>query len=234
MKKPINLEKSDVHIWQINLNESQLQLHKAFSVLSEKEKTRAQRFVKEEHRLRFIAAHVGLREILSYYVGVPPQEIDFYQNAHGKPYLRQDSTIQFNMSDSHELALYAVTLQQEVGVDIEWMRPNVDIKGIARRFFSPAEREALLALPEDRQLEAFYRCWTRKEAYIKVIGQGLSFPLDGFEVGLEPEGMQNLLSVKEDIQAARRWALGSLPAPGGYAAALAVEGSVGPIHYFES
>lgn len=229
------LKDREIHVWRASLDWSPAELRQAEMILSDDEKEHAQRFVFEEHRALYTASHAILRHILSYYVNKPLAALRFDKGAHGKPYLIDlpaNLQLQFNMSDSKQLALYAVTTHREVGIDIEWMRPGIDIEGIAKRFFSDEEQQQLLALPPDQQLEAFYRCWCRKEAYIKVIGQGLSFPLGEFSVSLG-SGMHNLSSVHHSTEQAKRWSLGSVAVAEGYAAALAAEGEIAQIHYFD-
>jgi len=132
-------------------------------------------------------------------------------------------SLRFNLSHSHGLALVAVTRGREIGVDIEWVRPGMSDERIAERFFSTGEVRALRKLPERLQDEAFFNCWTRKEAYIKAKGEGLSMPLSDFEVSLRPEESAALLSTKRDPQEASRWLICELfPAPG-FVAALVVE-----------
>ena len=134
------------------------------------------------------------------------------------------SSLRFNLSHSHSLALYAITHQRELGVDLEFIRPEVVEEPIAERFFAAAEVAVLRGLPASLQPEAFFNCWTRKEAYIKARGEGLTLPLDAFEVSLAPEEPAALLSVDSDPAEASRWSLQALAPGPGYVAAIAVEG----------
>jgi len=230
------LEKNDVHIWLAHLNWPKDKFSVGFQFLSKEEQARAERFVRQQHRERYIASHAVLHQILSRYVGCSPGEIQFYHNDCGKPYLAnspQGLNLQFNMSDSKDYALYGVMLDNEIGVDLEYMKPKVELENIAKRFFSSGEYQSLLALPASQRLQAFYRCWTRKEAYIKVIGQGLSFSLSRFTVNLKPEGMDCLVEVDGSPELARSWSLGSISSPEHYQAALAVKGGVRSIKGFE-
>jgi 4'-phosphopantetheinyl transferase len=132
--------------------------------------------------------------------------------------------LRFNVSHSHGLALYAVTRRRKIGIDIERVRPISGPEQLAARFFSAGENAELCALPEHVKHEAFFNCWTRKEAYVKARGEGLSLPLNQFDVSLNPGEPARLLRVERDPQEAARWSLqGLTPAPG-YVAALAVEG----------
>lgn len=231
------LHYGEVHIWRAFLHGTADFLSGAMSILSEEEKTRAERFVQEQHCRRFIVAHVALREILSRYLKIPPTDICFSKGPHGKPFLvgsSLDLKLQFNASDSHELALYAITKDYEVGIDVEHTARAIDVESIAQRFFSKEEVQQLIGLPEEKRLAGFYYCWTRKEAYIKMIGDGLAFPLHRFVVSLQPEvGMNALLQVDDDSELVKKWSLGSILSAQGYSAALAVKGKVDCIQYFD-
>ena len=147
------------------------------------------------------------------------------------PWLRESGgdAIRFNMSHSHGVALYAVTRDREVGIDVEFIRRDLEVEQIAERFFSPRETATLRALPTALREHAFFLCWTRKEAYIKARGEGLSLPLDQFDVSLIPGGPAALLSAHPDSSEALRWSLQELPLASGYVAALALEGRGGPV-----
>ncbi len=152
----------------------------------------------------------------------------------GSPLLYHEARVlNFNLSHSHELALYAFTYSRQVGIDIEYMRANVEYEELAQRFFSPDENAILHALPEAFKQEAFFNCWTRKEAYIKARGKGLSIPLESFDVSLRPGEPAALLNSREDPQEATRWELLELAPGHGYAGALAVEGSGWHLHCWQ-
>ncbi|MCC6862392.1 MAG: 4'-phosphopantetheinyl transferase superfamily protein [Bryobacterales bacterium] len=193
-------------------------------VLSEQERERAARFRFERHRRRFTAAHTALRSILARATGELPGSLRFAFGPYGKPAL-ESGRVRFNLSHSSEVALVALAVDREVGVDVERMRPEITAERIAERFFSPHEVEALRALPEERRFEAFFHCWTRKEAFIKARGEGFSHPLDSFDVSLVPGEPARLLATRPDAAEASRWSLAELPVPSGYTAALAVEGT---------
>jgi 4'-phosphopantetheinyl transferase len=159
-----------------------------------------------------------LREILSGYLETTPAQVRFSYNAYGKPAV-QDSRVRFNVSHSGGWALFAVTERREVGIDIERIDARVAQEQIPERFFSAWEAAQLRALPVAQQTDAFFRCWTRKEAYIKARGLGLSLPLDSFDVSLAPGEPAALL------RGAGNYALQELPAPEGFAAAIAAEGT---------
>jgi len=132
--------------------------------------------------------------------------------------------LHFNLSHSHSLALYAFSHATAVGVDIERIGPMADLESIARNFFTPRETAALAALPDASRLEAFFNCWTRKEAILKATGQGIREGVDGVEVNVATDEPARVLSLKGDAAAARGWSLHSLQPATGYAAALAYQG----------
>ncbi len=226
---------NEVHVWRMPLEQSVGCVHQLLQSLSADEQTRAARFHFERDRRRFIVARGTLRIILSSYLSLEPSHPQFGYGSHGKPYLATPDycAIRFNLAHSHELALYAFSHEREVGVDIEYIRPMPDLEQVAERFFSVSESAALQALPPDQQLAAFFNCWTRKEAYIKAIGDGLTQPLDQFQVSLAPEDPPQLLKVERDSNEVARWRMEALkPAPG-YVAALAVEGFDWSLKYWE-
>jgi 4'-phosphopantetheinyl transferase len=195
--------------------------------LTPDETGRAERFFFEKDKNHFVAARGVLRDILSRYLSTEPAQIRFQYNDYGKPALGPtfvQSGLTFNLSHAHGLALYAIAHHRQVGIDLEYIRALSDIEQIAERFFSNREQAAFRSLPDAQKRAGFFNCWTRKEAYIKARGQGLSFPLDRFDVSLRPGAPAALLEVKDDPQERARWSLQSLtPAPS-YVAAVAVEG----------
>lgn len=219
----VTLAQNEVHVWRVWLSAPEAAAAGLWALLSADEQARARAFHFERHRLPFIVARGMLRRILSRYVDVSPQNLAFVYGPQGKPALRDvGAAVQFNLSHSQDLALLAVTSLPAVGIDIEWMRPLDDMMGIAAHFFAAGERARLAEMPAAQRHRAFFQCWTRKEAYIKGIGEGLSRPLDRFEVAFGPQEPARLLSVAADPADTQRWSLhGFDPAPG-YAAALAV------------
>ena len=165
-----------------------------------------------------------------------PEQLRFNYNSWGKPSLSEQQGglgPRFNVSHSHELALYGFTRNREIGLDIEYMREDMAGEQIAERFFSRAEVETLRTLPASQQTVAFFNCWTRKEAYLKARGQGLTLPLDDFDVSLSPGQPAQLLSVKSGPQELSRWSLKELQPGQGYVAAVAVEGSDYQLRYMQ-
>jgi len=219
---------ADVHIWLAELEQPTEIVQQLADQLASDELFRAQRFHFEHDRRHFIVARGVLRTILSAHVHVTPDQLSFTYGPQGKPALAAtygDTRLRFNASHSHKLALYAVTCDREVGIDIEWMRPLDDAESIAAHFFSVSEQAALRSLPAHLKHQGFYNCWTRKEAYIKAIGKGLSQPLDEFDVSLIPGQPAQLLAVLGKDGEVTRWSFQALQPPAEYAAALAVEGT---------
>jgi 4'-phosphopantetheinyl transferase len=215
---------NEVHVWKIYLRAPWSSENQ--EVLSNDERARATRFRFHLHGDRFIAARSSLRTILARYLWTTPAELKFGVNPFGKPHLvgGQDKLgLRFNLSHSHEMALLAVARNRDVGVDIEFMRRDFATDDVARRFFSRSEVNQLASTASELKTEAFFNCWTRKEAYIKARGEGLSFPLDQFDVSFAPNAAAALLASRCDRGEVWRWSLQALsPAPE-YAAALAVE-----------
>lgn len=186
----IVLSPDAVHVWRATLG----QWHDfPATLLSAEEWQRGQRFLREEHRRRFCMARAFLRLILARYLGIKPEHIQFREGIHGKLYLADSQLpLEFNVSHSEDLALYAVTLDNEIGIDIEWMNPSLEIQPLAARVFTPEEYQTLLALPARQQLPAFYRLWTRKEAYLKALGLGLS----GLSLTMSEEDAERVMTLE--------------------------------------
>jgi 4'-phosphopantetheinyl transferase len=196
------------------------------AALSADERVRAERLVAARFRRRFVVARGALREILGSYAGIAPAAVGFRYGPRGKPALDVDDVdcLRFNLSHSGDRALVAVGWRCELGVDVEQIRPDRELDRIASRFFSPAEVATLLALPHAARAEAFYRCWTRKEAYIKAVGDGLAIPLDSFDVGFAPGAPAALLANRRDPAEVQRWSMATLDPGPGCAGAIVVEG----------
>jgi 4'-phosphopantetheinyl transferase len=222
-----SLSADEVHVWLVNLDQPFLRVHQLMELLSEPERRRARRYCFERHRRRFVVARAVLRTIISYYTGLDPSNVEFLHGPQGKPCLPDRlgaGNLRFNLAHSNEVALYAFARGREIGIDVEHMRPVLDMEQITRRFFSTREYEELRHLPPELKQEAFFNCWTRKEAYLKARGEGLAQPLDAVEVSSTPGQPPYLLRVQTDPEEVLRWSLKALnPAPG-YVAALAVEG----------
>lgn len=201
-----------VDIYTIHLEADAARLDYFYEILSPEERERALRFRFAEHRRRSILCRGTLRETLAPYLEVEPAHIRFGYNRYGKPFVR-DSRVHFNLSHSGMFAMLGVSIGCEMGLDIERIDPRFAQDQIPERCFSPREVEQLRALPRGQQNAAFFRCWTRKEAYIKARGMGLALPLDSFDVSLGPDDPPALYR-------AGNWSIQDLEAPAGYAAAV--------------
>jgi 4'-phosphopantetheinyl transferase len=228
----LKLKDKELDIWQISLNLKSSSVITLFKSLSIDERQRANRFHFDQDREKFIVARAALRDILSRYLDISPPQIRFSINRFGKPSIAAElnpNAIRFNISRSNEIALCAVTRGREVGVDIELIDEESASSEIAERFFAPDETTDLKRLPAKLWNAAFFSCWTRKEAYVKAIGEGLSHPLNKFSVSILPEELTPTLRTDTSKQK-QIWFLKTLFPDPNYAAALAVEGVMPLIH----
>lgn len=223
----LGLATGAVHVWRASLGLADSHIDAMAELLSVDEQHRAGRFHFERDRRLFIAARGILRLLLGRYLSRPPHGLRFWYGPQGKPALAPEcggDELQFNLSHSHGLALFVLARGRGVGVDLEWIRPDLATEQIAAQFFAPREVLMLREVPVERRVEAFFNCWTRKEAYIKATGEGFSLPLGGFVVSLAPGEPAALLETVADAGEASRWCLRSLAPGPGYVGALAVAG----------
>ena len=218
----LSLPAGQVHVWQICLEQGDSLLDRFRRTLESDELDRAGRFRFERLQRHFVVGRGFLRYVLGRYLETNPSALRFAYNEYGKPALAGEQSLQFNMSHSHEVGLVAVTRDSVVGVDVEHIRADFASEDIATRFFSRLEVETFSSLPKEERVAAFFRCWSRKEAYIKAIGKGLSQPLDGFDVTLAPAEPAALLRAGEDDKSS--WSMCDIEVGSDYASALAVEG----------
>jgi len=214
----------DLHVWRIQLNQHERVIQLLGNSLSPDEHARADRFYFAQDRLKFIVARGALRYILSRYIGAHPAQITFVYGTYGKPALL-NNPLHFNLAHSGDWALCAVALKL-AGIDVEDMRrPVDDMDDVAQRFFARHEWEHYHALPAQEKSAAFFRCWTRKEAFIKAIGEGLSHPLHRFEVSFLKDAPASLIRIDGKEQAARAWSLLNMPPDEHHAGAVAIHTS---------
>lgn len=216
------LANNEIHVWRASLANDERTLRPLQSSLADEERARADRFVSERARNRFVAARGILRQLLAQYTRRSPSELQFTYGPHGKPLLLTNdptSVLEFNISHSHDMALFAFAKKRSLGIDVELIRPEFAGEDIARRYFSAAEVEELRALPLELRTEGFFLCWTRKEAYIKARGEGLQIPLASFSVSLTPGRPETLRSADH-----LRWSLSSLRPARQYVGAVIGEG----------
>jgi 4'-phosphopantetheinyl transferase len=219
---PATIEAHEVHVVHFRLDE--IPAAARTNMPDRAEHTRAERFVLQRDRRRFLTARIVLRAVLGQLLDRRPEHIRFTTTPHGKLNLADDAfDLRFNISHSGERAVLAVALGREVGVDIEENRP-IDTLRLARRFLAAGEIRALEETCALDRTTAFFRCWTRKEAFVKAIGTGLSYPLDAFEVSVAGDGPQLLRTCARDPDATRQWRIVSLPTERTHAAALAAGG----------
>jgi 4'-phosphopantetheinyl transferase len=224
----LKLDLDDIHGWRTNLDQPLSSVQELKSILSTDEIERAERFHFERDRTRFLVRRGLLRIILGYQLGVEPHTVRFRYPPSGKPEVAEISDkakLCFSVSHSHALALYVIGWNRNVGIDVEKIRPLNEAEPIAQRFFSTSEATAIQKLPESKRMLGFFNCWTRKEAYLKATGLGLSRPLNEIIVSLVPGEMARLVSVPCDQKEPSRWSLIDLTPASGYVAAICVESS---------
>lgn len=227
-KAPVSLDfqADEVPIWRAHLGAFAGQEAHFWATLSPDEQQRANRFHFAIHRSEFIAGRGILRHLLGRYLGQPPAEIAFNYGPQDKPFLPATPSLSFNISHSGSLALFAFAQQMEIGVDLEKIDPKMDVLSISQHFFAPQERAQLASLSDAPRIHAFFECWTRKEAFIKAKGQGLSLPLDQFEVSLLPGQAAQLLHTRWNPAEAATWHLFALSPGVQFKGALAVNRSI--------
>ena len=233
----LTLLEDEVHVWRASMEQPEATIQNLRQILAADELVKAGRFHFEKDRKSFIVAHGLLRTLLGCYLHMHADRVRFCVNNYGKPSLDpsvHEQPLSFNMSHSHKLALYAFTFQRQVGIDVEYMRAEVDFEGVARHSFSPVEQGVLHTLPIEARKQVFYNCWTRKEAYIKARGMGLSLPLDLFDVSMRSGEPAALLTSREDARETGRWRFEELMPGDGYAGALVVEGDGWQLHCYRA
>lgn len=221
----ITLSPDEIHIWHTSIPQWGAALNGFRDIISENERERSEKYRFPHDKQRFVIARGLLRNILASYVDIPPERISFAYNQYGKPSLSNvptGGTVHFNLSHSHDVVLYAVA-GASIGIDIERVRHDLDVEGIAERFFSKMERDHLRRLPSEVRHQAFFTCWTRKEAYIKAKGNGLSLALDSFSVPLSPQDGLDLIEAKEAPEDIHRWRFRQAGLYPGFASAIAIE-----------
>jgi 4'-phosphopantetheinyl transferase len=223
------LSAREIHIWRASLHASPQVFLFLQGLLSPDESQKASHFYFQKDRVQWTIARGILRVLLGLYEQTEPHLIRFACNDYGKPRLLAEgqaaSALHFNLSHSHDLALYAFACERELGIDLEYMRSNIEYDALVNTTFSPLEQELFSALPAEQKRQAFFSGWTRKEAYVKACGLGLSCPLDSFHVSFHPEDARFLGSQAERDELAR-WSMYHLPLSPEYAGALVAEGEI--------
>jgi 4'-phosphopantetheinyl transferase len=229
----LTLTADEVHVWHANLDDHVADHFRP--CLAEDEVARADRFHFARDRNHYVVARGLLRKLLAAYLGIDAAELQFTYAQKGKPSLATShkSGVNFNLAHSQARAIFAFSQGREIGVDLEFMREDLEAEKIAERFFSAREIEKLRTVPAELRKQAFFNCWTRKEAYIKARGEGLSLPLDEFDVSLLPGEAAGLLRNYKEPSEVGRWTMQAVSVPDGYVAALVAEGRDWRLKSFE-
>ena len=222
------LNANEVHVWRASLDCSPAELSRLETCISADELARAKRFISQTDRNHFLAARGILRELVGRYARVSPAQIQFRYGTNGKPELESNGfALQFNVSHSSGLAVFGFSRERRLGVDVELVRSQSSAEDIAARYFAPDELVELRKLPLQVRAQGFFCCWTRKEAYVKAHGAGLSIPLDSFTVSLTPDQPAELHSADR-----ARWSMRSFEPRPGYVAAIVLEGTVQDMRFW--
>jgi 4'-phosphopantetheinyl transferase len=220
-----DLRGGEIHVWRQRVSLTAEEMRALHKLLSPDERNREERYRFEASRQTFVVCRGMLRVLLGGYLGEQPERFEFTYSAYGRPELvpaNKQNTLDFNVSHTEDFALLAFSRNRRIGIDIERVRRDFDAGEIAERFFSESERTRLRELSPNERYEGFFRCWTRKESFIKALGEGLSHPLDSFDVTIEPDVPARLVATRPNDEAAR-WRLWDINVPSGYVAALAAE-----------
>ena len=223
---PCHIQKDEVQVWRLRTDLHRNVRDELAAFLSSDEVERAQRFRFAKDRARYVAGRSVLRALLAGYLTTNPKDVCFRYSEKGKPELepaRSNRRIQFNLAHSGDLAVYGFVEGRRIGIDVEELRFDFQTDEIAERFFSKAERETLRTLPVSQRHAAFFRCWTRKEAFVKATGDGLTMPLCDFDVSLSPDEPASLLATRPVASEAAKWQMQNLDFGPQYAAAVIVE-----------
>ena len=212
----------EVHVWYAIREAAMPGLPNLQEYLDDEEKSRAARLKFENHRNHFVLSHAMLRLLIAGYCGIAPQQICFSYGPHGKPAIDANLHLTFNLSHADDIVLCAFAWRRDIGADVECVRNDFDVEEIGERFFSSTERQNLRRVPPEHKHDAFFRLWTRKEAYIKARGEGLSHPLHQFDVSLGHSG-NLLMSTRPSSAEAHRWIIRDVEVPHGYVAAVSLE-----------
>ena len=221
------LSPGEIHVWSIDLDPPPDRVDRLSRLLAEDEQARAARFRFDRHRRQYAVGRGALRTLLAFYLGTRPELIGFTYGPRGKPFLAEPFAaggLQFNLSNSDEMALVGLVQGVEIGMDVEYLKPMPDCEQISERFFSASERQVLRGIPGRAKEETFFNCWTRKEAYLKAVGEGLAAPLDSFDVTLAPGDPPRMLTHEGDAERAARWFFHHLVPAEKYVGAVAIEG----------
>jgi len=211
-----------VHLWERHLDATPGEVTASYQLLSVQERARAQRFLVDRPRTAFVLTRGTLRTLLGRYLGREPETIGFRYEAQGKPFLDGERNLSFNVSHTDGLALIGIVRGRRIGVDVERTNRKTEVEKLAERFFSESERRDLRRLRGNELRAAFFRVWTRKEAYIKATGEGLGLPLDQFDVSISAGDRDALQATRPDAAEVEQWTISDVAIRSGYAAAVAI------------
>lgn len=227
------LEENKVHVWVIKKDSiiKFLEYYRDLLSIDEKKKSKTFRFSKD--RNTYILARGALRLLLTKYLKIHPKNIVFNYCAFGKPKIKYDYTIKFNVSHSGEMIVIAFCNDYDIGIDVEYIKRDFDVFDIVDNYFSKQEIKALHKIPNNQLTEAFFRGWTRKEAFIKAKSQGLSFPLDSFSISMDSDDNAELYETAWDKNEKNLWNIVPFETHKDYKAAFAVKGKIDDVKYFK-
>ncbi len=227
------LEENKVHVWVIKKDSITkfLEYYRDLLSIDEKKKSKTFRFYKD--RNTYILARGALRLLLSKYLKIHPKNIIFNYCAFGKPKIKYDCTMKFNVSHSGEMIVIAFCNDYDIGIDVEYIKKDFNVLEIVNNYFSKQEISALHKIPKNQQTEAFFRGWTRKEAFIKAKSQGLSFPLDSFSISMDSDDNAELYETAWDKNEKNLWNIVPFDTYKDYKAAFAVKGKIDAVKYFK-
>lgn len=220
-----------IHVWYCSISKNESKLPEFEQLLSEDEKKKSIKFKFKKDRNSYIISRGIVRKLLGSYLSIAPAEIKFEYTPYGKPYLA-NNRLNFNISHSGDMAVFAFVLKSDIGVDVEKVKEDFDVLELAQNFFSKKEIEAMKRIPEKQWSRAFHRCWTRKEAFIKAEGSGLSFPLNRFAVSLDDDHQADLLETDWDATEKSNWSLFSFIPREQYIVAIALRNQNIAAEYF--
>jgi 4'-phosphopantetheinyl transferase len=226
----------EIHVWMVKLAWPDGVADRLKNYLTDEETNQAARFHFAHDQRRFVIRRAILRRLLASYLGKRADAIGLLSGLNGKPFVSGQDVpggICFNCSHSADRGLIVITRGRGLGADLEQHRHLNDAEDLAKAFFSNSEIKELNDLPQSLKMVGFFNCWTRKEAFVKAVGLGLSFPLNRFSVSLTPGQPATLLDVAEDHEAMKKWTMASLDVGVDYSAALVFEGRNVKFHYFE-
>ena len=235
MKAKYGIGKNTAHIYLASLYLAYPQIESLFKLLSPEERNRAKKYHFERDRVLYIARHGILRTLLGNYIKCEPGQIQFTTNTYGKPYLKHavhNKQYYFNISCSNGMGVFAFIADQEVGVDIEFVKPVPELSSLVEHYFSAKEKNKFKNLPTIQRKNLFYEYWTRKEALIKGIGMGLQYPIDQIDLNLQ--NVQTTIVDNQYTKSASKetWSIYKLNLPPGFAGALALRNQIDSIQYY--